>query len=128
MLIGNSGQSLPLSAHAPETSSLIPFAPKRLPKSHPCPLWSSSFTFCSLSTKLSRRNPLPQDFDFPPFDVVHASHVRPGIRALLKKLESDLEELGAHGGADLAKAGAVKDSSELRSAIEEVQPEKLKAK
>ena len=31
-------------------------------------------------------NPLLQDFDFPPFDSVEAKHVRPGIRALLKKL------------------------------------------
>lgn len=35
-------------------------------------------------------NPLLQDFDFPPFDVVDAKHVRPGIRALLKKLVSYL--------------------------------------
>lgn len=31
-------------------------------------------------------NPLLQDFEFPPFDVIKAEHVRPGIRALLKKL------------------------------------------
>ena len=31
-------------------------------------------------------NPLMRDFDFPPFDVVEAKHVRPGIRALLKNL------------------------------------------
>ncbi|KAK7850376.1 organellar oligopeptidase a [Quercus suber] len=35
-------------------------------------------------------NPLLQDFDFPPFDVVEAKHVRPGIRALLKKLVCSL--------------------------------------
>ncbi|KAK9949303.1 hypothetical protein M0R45_004835 [Rubus argutus] len=155
------------------------FAPKRLPKSHPCPLWSSSFTFCltlrkpiTTSPSFSRAcssspssisatqmaasaavdealsaNPLLQDFDFPPFDVVHASHVRPGIRALLKKLESDLEELERTVEPTWPKLvvplekivdrlsvvwgvvnhlKAVKDSSELRSAIEEVQPEKVK--
>lgn len=31
-------------------------------------------------------NPLLQDFEFPPFDVIDAKHVRPGIRALLKNL------------------------------------------
>lgn len=31
-------------------------------------------------------NPLLQEFDFPPFDVIDASHVRPGMRALLNKL------------------------------------------
>lgn len=31
-------------------------------------------------------NPLLKDFYFPPFDAIDASHVRPGIRALLKQL------------------------------------------
>ena len=31
-------------------------------------------------------NPLLQNFEFPPFDVVDAHHVRPGIRALLHQL------------------------------------------
>lgn len=31
-------------------------------------------------------NPLLRDFEFPPFDVVQAKHVRPAIRALLSKL------------------------------------------
>ncbi|OAY75181.1 Organellar oligopeptidase A, chloroplastic/mitochondrial [Ananas comosus] len=38
-------------------------------------------------------NPLLRDFDFPPFDVVDAKHVRPGIRELLRRLEADLLEL-----------------------------------
>ncbi|CAB4299372.1 unnamed protein product [Prunus armeniaca] len=92
-------------------------------------------------------NPLLQDFDFPPFDVVDAKHVRPGIRALLKKLEGDLEELERTVEPTWPKLvvplekivdrltvvwglvnhlKSVKDSSELRSAIEEVQPEKVK--
>ncbi|XP_062005634.1 probable cytosolic oligopeptidase A [Rosa rugosa] len=151
------------------------FTPKRLPKSHPCPLWSSSFSFCltllpkptptsppfnsrrprsSLSMAASAAvdeslssNPLLRDFDFPPFDVVDASHVRPGIRALLKKLESDLEELERTVEPNWPKLvvplekivdrltvvwgvvnhlKAVRDSSELRAAVEEVQPEKMK--
>lgn len=85
----------------------------RLPKSFPCPLWSSlsssSFPLCvhksaatttfsssptcsySVSSMAStiESNPLLQDFDFPPFDAVEASHVRPGIRALLKNLVRD---------------------------------------
>lgn len=31
-------------------------------------------------------NPLLKEFDFPPFDVIEAKHVRPGIRAILKQL------------------------------------------
>lgn len=31
-------------------------------------------------------NPLLQDFEFPPFDVLQPKHIRPGIRELLKKL------------------------------------------
>ncbi|KDP32168.1 hypothetical protein JCGZ_12629 [Jatropha curcas] len=159
-------------------SSFSHFTPKQFPKSHPCPLWSSSFSFClqslykstpiSVSSSLSfspcyssvspplsmadvdetlGSNPLLQDFEFPPFDVVEAKHVRPGIRALLKKLESDLEELErtlepswpklvepfekiidqlavVWGAINHLKS--VKDTPELRAAIEEVQPEKVK--
>ncbi|KAB5526515.1 hypothetical protein DKX38_020362 [Salix brachista] len=148
------------------------FTPKRFPKSYPCPLWSSSFSSCLqtlhqsstttattppfISTCYSsfskdpitdEANPLLQDFEFPPFDVVEASHVRPGIRAILKNLESDLEELERTVEPSWPKLvepleklvdqltivwgminhlKAVKDSPELRAAIEEVQPEKVK--
>lgn len=87
-----------------------------LSKSSACRLRSTSFSFCthtlhkstsaapSLSYSCSSLsassmaaaaaadpppigvNPLLQDFEFPPFDVVEAKHVCPGIRALLKKL------------------------------------------
>lgn len=89
------------------------FNPNKFPKSLPCPLWSSSFSFCidqlhkstssnpftttcSFSSPLSSSsmaassfddsNPLLQDFVFPPFDAVEPKHVRPGIRALLNNL------------------------------------------
>ncbi|KAI4328105.1 hypothetical protein L6164_020489 [Bauhinia variegata] len=92
-------------------------------------------------------NPLLQDFDFPPFDVVEAKHVRSGIRALLKKLESDLVELERTVEPSWPKLveplekiidrltvvwgivnhlKSVKDAPELRSAIEDVQAEKVK--
>ncbi|KAI4314451.1 hypothetical protein L6164_027359 [Bauhinia variegata] len=92
-------------------------------------------------------NPLLQDFDFPPFDVVEAKHVRPGIRALLKILESDLVELERTVEPSWPKLveplekitdrlsvvwgivnhlKSVKDTAELRSAIEDVQAEKVK--
>ncbi|XP_002527223.3 probable cytosolic oligopeptidase A [Ricinus communis] len=154
--------------------------PKHFPKSHPCPLWSASFSFClqslhksstpiisaapslsfspcysSLSSMAAatttdislQSNPLLQDFEFPPFDVVEADHVRPGIRALLKKLENDLEELESTVEPSWPKLveplekivdhltvvwgminhlKSVKDTAELRAAIEEVQPEKVK--
>ncbi|XP_030528229.1 probable cytosolic oligopeptidase A [Rhodamnia argentea] len=145
-------------------------------KSFPCPLWSSSFSFClqsprrstslSLSTTCSsvptrpiaprappmadvadESNPLLQDFEFPPFNAVEAKHVRPGILALLKELESDLEELERTVHPSWPKLvepletivdrltvtwgminhlKAVKDTAELRAAIEEVQAEKVK--
>ncbi|KAI3704590.1 hypothetical protein L1987_74815 [Smallanthus sonchifolius] len=91
-------------------------------------------------------NPILKTFEFPPFDAIDASHVRPGIRALLKELDGDLIELErtveptwpklveplekmkdrlsvAWGAVNHLKA--VKDSSEFRSAIEDVQPEKV---
>ncbi|KAH7566791.1 hypothetical protein JRO89_XS08G0235600 [Xanthoceras sorbifolium] len=92
-------------------------------------------------------NPLLQDFEFPPFNLVEAKHVTPGIRALLEKLESELDELEKSVEPSWPKLveplekvtdrltviwgminhlKGVKDSSELRSAIEEVQPEKVK--
>jgi hypothetical protein len=39
-----------------------------------------------MATVVDESNPLLQDFEFPPFDVVEHKHVRPGIRALLKNL------------------------------------------
>ncbi|GAU40325.1 hypothetical protein TSUD_221730 [Trifolium subterraneum] len=152
------------------------FYPKHSHKSLPCPLWSSSFSICidslhkstspSFTTFTSSRrfsssssmatsalndvvesNPLLQQFVFPPFDAVEPTHVRPGIRALLEKLELDLEELEKNVEPSWPKLveplekivdrlavvwgmvnhlKSVKDSSELRSAIEDVQAEKVK--
>ncbi|KAF9678135.1 hypothetical protein SADUNF_Sadunf07G0003500 [Salix dunnii] len=100
-----------------------------------------------MATAVDEPNPLLQDFEFPPFDVVEDKHVRPGIRTLLKNLESDLEELERTVEPSWPKLveplekitdqlaivwsminhlKAVKDSPELRAAIEEVQPEKVK--
>ncbi|KAG9140890.1 hypothetical protein Leryth_010425 [Lithospermum erythrorhizon] len=91
-------------------------------------------------------NPLLKEFYFPPFDAIKADHVRPGTRALLKQLAGELEELEKNveptwpklveplerivdrlavvwGAVNHLKS--VKDTPELRSAIEEVQPEKV---
>ncbi|XP_057484174.1 organellar oligopeptidase A, chloroplastic/mitochondrial-like isoform X1 [Actinidia eriantha] len=94
----------------------------------------------------SEENPLLGDFIFPPYDVIEAKHVRPAIRSLLKKLERDLLDLENTVEPTWPKLveplekiidrlsvvwgivnhlNAVKDSSELRSAIKEVQPEKV---
>ncbi|VYS71513.1 unnamed protein product [Arabidopsis thaliana] len=165
------------------SSSSCHFRPSTFRKSYPCPIWSSSFSFClppprsTTSTSLSSSsfrpfssppsmssaaaaavesvvsdetlssNPLLQDFDFPPFDSVDASHVRPGIRALLQHLEAELEELEKSVEPTWPKLveplekivdrltvvwgminhlKAVKDTPELRAAIEDVQPEKVK--
>ncbi|RZC61834.1 hypothetical protein C5167_023588 [Papaver somniferum] len=195
--------SIPISSSSPSSSSMIRFqkplsqlrrsikfhypliSPKHLTKSLPCPLWSSSFSFCLQqlhSSSLSRSsfsaapfctfsplmasqnpspvvsspqeevvelkdNPLLKDFDFPPFDVVEAKHVRPAIRAILSELETELVELEKSVEPTWPKLvdpleklvdrlqvvwgvvnhlKSVKDSADLRSAIEEVQPEKVK--
>ncbi|KAI3909603.1 hypothetical protein MKW98_014020 [Papaver atlanticum] len=196
--------SIPISSSSPSSSSsssMIRFqkplsqlrrsiknhypliSPKHLTKSLPCPLWSSSFSFCLQqlhSSSLSRSsfsaapfctfsplmasqnpspvvsqekvvdlkdNPLLKDFDFPPFDVVEAKHVRPAIRAMLSELETELVELEKSVEPAWPKLvdpleklvdrlqvvwgvvnhlKSVKDSADLRSAIEEVQPEKVK--
>ncbi|KAL5705519.1 oligopeptidase A [Ranunculus cassubicifolius] len=96
---------------------------------------------------LEENNPLLKEFDFPPFDVVEAKHVQPGVRALLKQLEGELDELEKTVEPSWGKLvdplekivdrlqvvwgivnhlKSVKDSEELRSAIQEVQPEKVK--
>lgn len=93
-------------------SSYSLICPKHFPKSRPCPLWSSSFSFClqnphrsptcpsivpfsshcsapSMATvpqSTPEVNPLLLDFDFPPFDAVKADHVIPGIRTMLNQL------------------------------------------
>ncbi|KAA8531477.1 hypothetical protein F0562_006170 [Nyssa sinensis] len=170
--LSRSFQFQPLCLRRP-SSFPLPY-PKHLQKSRPCPLWSASFPVCihrlrkstspsspSLkvralsatstvfeSPKMStvEDNPLLKDFYFPPFDAVEAKHVRPGIRALLKTLESELNELERTLEPSWPKLveplekivdrlgmvwgivnhlKSVKDNPELRSAIEEVQPEKV---
>ncbi|XP_045809298.1 probable cytosolic oligopeptidase A [Trifolium pratense] len=167
-------KSLSRSPRSIKRTSRSIFYPKHFNKSLPCPLWSSSFSICidslhkstSPSFTSSRRfssssssmatsalndvveaNPLLDQFVFPPFDAVEPKHVRPGIRALLEKLERDLEELEQNVEPSWPKLveplenivdrlavvwgmvnhlKSVKDSSELRSAIEDVQAEKVK--
>ena len=116
LLIANILMATRLTLTLPFSRSISPLLSrslsqlKQFPKSHPCPLWSSSFSFClhtlrkstspirassSFSPSMAASsplndavegNPLLQNFDFPPFDVVEPKHVRPGIRALLGKL------------------------------------------
>ncbi|RQO95946.1 hypothetical protein POPTR_009G151300v4 [Populus trichocarpa] len=92
-------------------------------------------------------NPLLEDFLFPPYDAIQPKHVSPAILSLLDQLESNLVELETRGEPTWPKLveplekikdrlsvvwgivnhlNAVMDSPELRSAIEEVQPEKVK--
>ncbi|KAK9990913.1 hypothetical protein SO802_025898 [Lithocarpus litseifolius] len=153
-----SKQQYPKSYPCPLWSSSFSLCLQTLHKStitNPASFLSHSSFSCS-ATPLSpslpmeesiENNPLLQDFDFPPFDVVEAKHVRPGIRALLKKLEDDLLELERTVDPSWPRLveplekivdrltvvwgivnhlKAVKDSPELRAAIEEVQPEKVK--
>lgn len=95
----------------------------------------------------SEENPLLMDFVFPPYDLIEPKHVCPAMRSLLNKLETELVELETTVEPTWPKLveplekitdrlrvvwgivnhlSAVKDSPELRSAIEEVQPEKVK--
>ncbi|GLU13367.1 hypothetical protein SLE2022_300050 [Rubroshorea leprosula] len=104
-------------------------------------------TAASLGEEGVEGNPLLQDFQFPPYDAVEAQHVRPAIRALLKTLENDLEELERTVEPSWPKLveplekitdrlsvvwgvvnhlKSVKDTAELRAAIQDVQPEKVK--
>ncbi|KAJ7556220.1 hypothetical protein O6H91_05G074800 [Diphasiastrum complanatum] len=91
-------------------------------------------------------NPLLEDAEFPRFDAVEARHVVPGIRQLLTDLENELVKLEANlqpswpglvqplekivdrlsvAWGVVSHLKAVKDSEELRLAVEEVQPDKV---
>ncbi|KAH7332265.1 hypothetical protein KP509_20G079000 [Ceratopteris richardii] len=91
-------------------------------------------------------NPLLADSAFPRFEAVEAKHVVPGIRAIIKNLEEDLAKLEKNvkptwsdlveplerivdrltvAWGTVSHLKSVKDSSELRTAVETVQPEKV---
>ncbi|KAL6012716.1 hypothetical protein ACLOJK_003205 [Asimina triloba] len=107
---------------------------------------SPSIIMPSPASTAAAPNPLLQGFVFPPYDSVEPHHIRDGIPILLKELENDLVEL--EKSVDPTWPGlvnplekiidrlqvvwgivshlkAVKDSPELRSAVEEVQVEFL---
>ncbi|KAL6563661.1 hypothetical protein OROGR_002620 [Orobanche gracilis] len=92
------------------------------------------------------QNPLLQDFIFPPYDVIKADHVRTGIQSLLIKLENELVKLENEVEPTWPKLvvplekitdrlsivwgivnhlNSVKDSTELRDVIAEIQPKKV---
>ncbi|KAI3451847.1 hypothetical protein Pfo_008512 [Paulownia fortunei] len=124
--------------------------PIRTKPAHRSTLSVRSFCVSASSTAAkmvdTESNPLLKEFYFPPFDSIEAKHVRPGIRALLKQLECELEELertveptwpklveplerivdrlAVVWGA-VSHLKSVKDNADLRSAIEEIQPEKV---
>ncbi|CAM6094637.1 unnamed protein product [Calypogeia fissa] len=96
--------------------------------------------------RTEKENPLLDDASYPRFDAVEAKHVIPGMRALLKQLEDGLAELEANvkptwpelveplekivdrlsvAWGTVSHLKAVKDSPELRAAVEEVQPERV---
>jgi oligopeptidase A len=98
-------------------------------------------------SEVSSDNPLLQDTTLPAFDKIKAEHVVPGIRTLLTQLNADIDalegdvqptweglveplervvdRLGRAWGA-VSHLKAVKDTKELRDAVEEVQPERVK--
>lgn len=104
---------------------------------------SSSSTMSTEQT-----NPLLEHFSaFPPFDAVLPSHVVPAVRSLLIQLETDLAQLENTLDPSWPKLvepyekivdrlhvvwgivnhlKAVKDSPDLRAAIDQVQPDKVK--
>lgn len=92
------------------------------------------------------QNPLLGAGKFPAFDQVKAEHVVPGMRILLQELSQDLDHLESNADATweslvvplekitdrlgrawgtVSHLKAVKDTEELRKAVEEVQPEKV---
>ncbi|GAB2263067.1 hypothetical protein Droror1_Dr00004064 [Drosera rotundifolia] len=94
-------------------------------------------------------NPLLGSFTFPPYDAVLPRHVVPGIRSLLAQLEVEVEELERSVVEEpvyeelvvrfervwdrlkvvwgiVSHLVAVRDSEELRAAIEQVQPDKVR--
>ncbi|KAJ3691415.1 hypothetical protein LUZ61_020579 [Rhynchospora tenuis] len=116
-------------------------------KPHAPPICAATMASHPTAPFIDSDNPLLKDFDFPPFDVVEAKHVQPGIRELIRRLEGHLVELETTVEPTWPKLveplerivdqlqvvwgvvnhlKSVKDSSELRSAIEEIQPEKVK--
>lgn len=97
-------------------------------------------------TEVAANNPLLSDAVFPLYDQVKAEHVVPGMRALLKQLHAEIDALEAsveptweglvqplekltdkHSRAwgVVTHLKGVKDSPELRAAVEEVQPENV---
>uniref|UniRef100_A0A0D3FCE8 oligopeptidase A n=1 Tax=Oryza barthii TaxID=65489 RepID=A0A0D3FCE8_9ORYZ len=126
----------------PASSPLRAYCPaSRRPSPATC---SAAYASSSMATD---DNPLLADFDFPPFDRVEPTHVRPAVRTLLARLEGKLADLEkgvqptwgklveplerivdslevVWGTVDHLKA--VKDSSDLRAAVEDVQPDKVK--
>ncbi|XP_006648170.2 probable cytosolic oligopeptidase A [Oryza brachyantha] len=124
----------------PASSPLRAFCPaSRRPSSATCSAYAAMAA--------TDDNPLLADFDFPPFDRVEPAHVRPAVRTLLARLEGELADLEkgvqptwgklveplerivdsldvVWGTVDHLKA--VKDSSDLRAAVEDVQPDKVK--
>ncbi|KAG8073029.1 hypothetical protein GUJ93_ZPchr0006g45491 [Zizania palustris] len=138
----------------PRTATANPKAFLLLPSSSPlrafCPAFRPSRLTCSAHASMAAAtddNPLLADFDFPPFDRVEPQHVRPAVRTLLARLEGELTDLEkavqptwgklveplerivdnlevVWGTVDHLKA--VKDSSELRAAVDDVQPDKVK--
>jgi oligopeptidase A len=92
-------------------------------------------------------NPLLTDSPFPAYSEVKAEHVVPGIRALLAELHAEVDKLEAsveptweglvqplerivdrlsRAWGTVSHLKAVKDTEELRKAVEEVQPERVK--
>lgn len=92
-------------------------------------------------------NPLITDSPFPAYSEVKADHVVPGIRALLAELHAEVDQLEAsvepsweglvqplerivdrlsRAWGTVSHLKAVKDTEELRKAVEEVQPERVK--
>lgn len=109
-----------------------------------------SRTICSASATMDAAaettNPLLTDSPFPLYDQVMAEHVVPGITSLLEQMHKEIDTLEANvqpnwtvveavermtdrlgrAWGTVSHLKAVKDNEDLRKAVEEVQPEKVK--
>ncbi|XP_002977033.2 probable cytosolic oligopeptidase A [Selaginella moellendorffii] len=128
-------------------SSVSAYTPALPPRSRVPHLCCSAGTRRMAALAIDKElNPLLKDGSLPLYDKVDATHVVPGIRQLLEELEAELVKLEQNLKPDweslvhpleritdrltvtwgiVEHLKAVKDSSELRAAVEEVQPEKV---
>ncbi|KAJ1692478.1 hypothetical protein LUZ63_009176 [Rhynchospora breviuscula] len=117
-------QSKPsLSLSCPVLPLSYPFSSylRHRSKSQSPPICAASMASHPTAPFIDSDNPLLNDFVFPPFDVVEAKHVQPGIKELIRRLEGDLVELETTVEPTWPKL-----VEPLERIVDRLQPEKVK--